>query len=128
VDVGRLWGTLAVTVVAFHLAFIVFVVFGGLLLARWRRAPWIHLPAAVWGTVVELTGGVCPLTPLENRLREAAGSAAYPGSFIEHYLLDLVYPSGLTPKIQLGLGIAVVLVNVATYAWAWRRRGRADSP
>lgn len=123
-DVSRLYGTLAVMVVVFHLAFIVFVTFGGLLAVRWRRAPWLHLPAAFWGTMVELTGGVCPLTPLENRLREAAGSGAYPGSFIEHYLLAIVYPSGLTPRIQWGLGIAVALLNVATYAWVWRRRSR----
>lgn len=126
-DTNRLFGTLAVLVVLFHVAFILFVMFGGLLAVRWRRAPWLHLPAAVWGTMVELTGGVCPLTPLENRLREAAGSGTYPGSFIEHYLLGIVYPPGLTPQIQWGLGIAVAVLNVATYVWVWRRRARRRS-
>ncbi len=117
-----IYGTLAVLVVLFHFAFILFVMFGGLLWLRWRRAPWVHLPAAVWGAGIELAGGVCPLTPLEHRLRAMAGGAAYPGGFIEHYLVRIVYPPGLTPTIQWALGIGAIVLNVAIYAWVRRRR------
>ena len=85
----------------------------------------MHLPAAAWGVYIELSGGLCPLTPLENRLRIAAGEAGYAGGFIEHYLIPLIYPAGLTPAIQLWLGAIVVLVNAAVYAWLvgrWRRK------
>lgn len=114
-------GTLAVFVVLFHFAFILFVMFGGLLALRWRWAPLAHFPAAVWGAWVELTGRVCPLTPLENDLRRAAGGSEYPGSFIEHYVLRIVYPPGLTHDVQLILGLGAVLLNVAIYAWVVRR-------
>lgn len=127
-DVTSLYGTLAVLVVLGHLAFIVFVMLGGLLALRWRWMPWLHLPAAVWGAAVELTGGVCPLTPLENRLRRAAGGTEYLGSFIEHYLLRVVYPPGLTTEVQWGLGIGAVLLNAAVYGWVWSRRRRAGTP
>lgn len=108
-------------VVLAHLAFIVFVVLGGLLVIRWPRVAWLHLPAAAWGAVVELTGRVCPLTPLENRLRAAAGSAGYEGGFIEHYLIPLVYPPGLTRTHQIALGALVIIVNLGLYALAIRR-------
>lgn len=105
-----------------HLAFILFVLFGGLLLLRWPRLAWLHLPAVAWGAIVEFFQLICPLTPWENRLRRAAGEAGYPGGFIEHYLIPLIYPAGLTPRIQLGLGALVLLVNGAVYAWLlWRR-------
>ena len=81
----------------------------------------MHLPAAVWGAWIELSGGICPLTPLENRLRRAAGGTEYLGGFIEHYVLRIVYPPGLTPEIQMGLGIGAVLLNVGIYAWVIRR-------
>lgn len=126
-DVTSLYGTLAVLVVFGHLAFIVYVMFGGLLALRWRWMPWLHLPAAIWGAVVELTGGVCPLTPLENRLRRASGGTEYLGSFIEHHLLRIVYPPGLTTAVQWGLGIGAVLLNVAVYGWVWSRRRRAGT-
>jgi hypothetical protein len=112
---------MAVLVVLFHFAFILFVMFGGLLALRWRWAPAAHLPAAVWGAWVELTGRVCPLTPLENQLRRAAGGTGYPGSFIEHYVLRIVYPPGLTRDAQLVLGVGAVLLNVVLYAWVLRR-------
>ena len=111
-------------VLLLHLGFILFVLLGGLLVLRWRWAPLLHLPAAAWGVYVELSGGLCPLTPLENRLRIAAGEAGYTGGFIEHYLLALIYPAGLTHEIQYVLAAIVVGVNGLAYAWVWRRRGR----
>ncbi len=111
-------------VLLLHLAFIVFVVAGGLLALRWRWAPLLHLPAAAWGAFVELSGRICPLTPLENALRLQAGQAGYEGSFIEHYLLALIYPAGLTHGIQFVLAALVLGVNIAVYAWVWRRRRR----
>ena len=109
-------------VVLVHLAFVLFVVLGGLLALRWRWMPWLHLPAAIWGAAVELFGWYCPLTPLENSLRRAGGAAGYEGGFVERYLLPLLYPGDLTREIQLVLGALVVLVNVAIYLVVWRRR------
>jgi hypothetical protein len=106
---------LADSVLVLHLLFIGFVVFGGLLALR---SPWIvlaHLPAACWGAFIELTGGLCPLTWLEVEFRRSAGDAGYSGSFIEHYLLPVIYPAGLTRDIQFGLAGFVILVNVAIY-------------
>ncbi|UDM50573.1 DUF2784 domain-containing protein [Cupriavidus sp. MP-37] len=113
---------LADLVVIAHALFIVFVVAGGLLVLRWPRAAWVHLPAAVWGVLIEWAGWICPLTPLENTLRRAAGQAGYSGGFVERYLLPLIYPAGLTPAVQLWLGMVVLVVNVAIYALWWRRR------
>ena len=104
-----------------HLAFIVFVLAGGLLVLHRRIWTAVHLPAVAWGAFAELTGTVCPLTPLENSLRRAAGSTGYEGSFIEHYLVPLIYPAALTPRVQLVLGVVVLLVNAPVYALAWRR-------
>ena len=109
------------TVLVVHLAFIVFVVFGGLLALRWRWMPWVHLPAAVYGAAIEFIGWTCPLTPLENHLRERAGQDGYPGGFVEHYLLAVIYPAGLTESVQIALGTAVIVVNVVIYAVVWRR-------
>lgn len=113
---------LADLVVIVHGLFIVFVVAGGLLVLRWPRVAWLHLPAAVWGVLIEWSGWICPLTPLENLLRRAAGQAGYSGGFVERYLLPLIYPAGLTPAVQLWLGLVVLAVNVAIYALWWRRR------
>ncbi len=117
---------LADTVVVIHGAFVLFVVLGGLLALRWRRLVLVHLPAAAWGAVVEFTGWVCPLTPLENRLRRLGGAEGYTGGCIEHYLVPLIYPAGLTPGRQFVLGFVVVGVNVVVYGAIWRRwrRGR----
>jgi len=115
-------GWLADLVVVAHFLFIAFVVAGALLLFRWPRVAWLHLPAAAWGVVVEWTGWICPLTPLENSLRRAAGEAGYGGGFVERYLLPVIYPAGLTPAIQLWLGVIVLVLNVAIYAVWWRRR------
>lgn len=113
-------------VLLLHLAFVVFVVAGGLLVLKWPRIAWVHLPAAAWGAVVEFTGWICPLTPLENTLRAMAGASAYDSDFITHYILPLLYPAQLTSDIQLILGIAVLGVNVALYSWLWRRRRDND--
>ena len=115
---------LADLVLILHLGFISFVVLGGLLALRWRWGPLVHLPAALWGTIIELTGHVCPLTPLENSLRRAGGEPGYSGSFIEQYLLPVVYPSGLSRSLQLTLAGLVVAVNVIVYAIVWRQRQR----
>jgi hypothetical protein len=104
-----------------HAAFVVFVVLGGLLAWRWRRAALLHLPAAAWGAWIEFSGGICPLTPLENRLRHAAGQAGYDGGFVEHYLLALIYPEGLTREVQIALGVAVIVINAAVYGVLVRR-------
>ncbi len=110
-----------------HLAFIAFVVLGGGL-AIWRRwVPFVHLPAAFWGAFVELDNRVCPLTIWENGLRHLAGDAGYATSFVDHYLLPVIYPAGLTRGLQLGLATLVVLSNVAMYAWVWYRRRAAKA-
>ena len=115
---------IADAVVLLHLAFIVFVAVGGLLVLRWPKLAWVHLPAAVWGVLVELTGWICPLTPLENRLRVAAGGAAYSGGFIERYIVPIVYPPGLTDSLQVGLGCAVIALNFMVYGLVFRHRSR----
>lgn len=99
-----------------HLAFIVFVALGGLLVAWRPRLAWLHLPAAAWGAWIEAAGATCPLTPWENRLRRAAGESGYPGGFVEHYLIPLVYPPGLDSVQQRWLALGVVLLNLAVYA------------
>lgn len=117
-----MYGNLATLVALGHFAYIVFVMFGGLLALRWPRAAWLQLPCFFWGGYVELSGRICPLTPLENRLRRAAGESPYAGSFIEHYILPVMYPQGLTRSVQLALGVGLVVLNVAIYAWVIRRR------
>lgn len=109
-------------VLLLHLGFIAFAGLGGLL-AAWRR--WLaalHLPAAAWGVYVELSGRICPLTPLENELRIKAGGAGYSGSFIEHYLLGVVYPPELTRELQFLLAGLLLLINAAVYGWLLCRR------
>lgn len=117
-----LYAWLATAVVALHLAFVVFVVAGGLLVRRWPRLAWLHLPCAAWGIYVELAGKICPLTPLENSLRRRAGEAGYAEGFLEHYLVAIVYPSGLTPTLQWLLAGLAIGANLAVYAWILRRR------
>jgi hypothetical protein len=104
-----------------HLAFVAFVVLGGLLLLRWRRLIWLHLPAAIWGVAIMFGGWICPLTPLENRLRRMAGEAGLEGGFIEHYLLPVIYPSGLTHEVQVALGLFALILNLLIYCLVWRR-------
>ncbi len=116
-----LYRLLANAVVVFHALFIVFILFGGLLAWRWRWVALVHVPAAIWGVLIEYRGWICPLTPLENSLRVKAGQAGYSGGFVEHYLLPAIYPSGLTPRMQAGLGTLVLAVNVVAYTIFVRR-------
>ncbi len=109
-------------VLLIHLAFILFAVCGAALAFRWRWIPYVHLPAAAWAFFVEATGRICPLTYLENRLREQAGQSGYADGFIEHYLLPIIYPAGLTHSIQIWLAVFVVAINASIYARLVRRR------
>ena len=125
---------LATLVVVVHMAFVAFVVAGGVLALRWPRVAWVHLPAALWGALIALAGFICPLTPLENWLRARGGAAAYDTGFLEHYLLPILYPASLTRGVQIATGVFVAGVNVLVY---WRvslrsrragRRGRRAPP
>ena len=109
-------------VLAAHLAFVLFVVCGGLLVLKRPRVAWLHLPAVAWAAFIEFSGWICPLTPLEVALRRGAGEAGYGGDFIEHYLVSLIYPAGLTRDLQMLIGALVLLVNAAIYWSLWRRR------
>lgn len=115
---------LAGTIVLLHLVFVAFAVLGALLALRWRWIPWLHLPAAAWAAFIELSGGICPLTPIENDLRARAGLDYYSGDFVARYLIPVLYPEGLTRAAQTTIGAAVVVVNVGLYAWLIRRRFR----
>jgi Protein of Unknown function (DUF2784) len=115
---------LADLVVVLHFLFVLFVVFGGLLVLRWPRVAYVHLPVAAYGALIELVGWVCPLTPLEKRLRERAGLEGYQGGFVEHYILPVLYPSGLSRGVQLVLGALVIGINVAIYGVIVSRRRR----
>ena len=114
--------------VVLHLVFIAFVLLGALLVLRWPWLAVLHVPAFLWGAWIEFFSGICPLTPLEQRLRVAAGEAGYSGGFVEHYLLPLIYPSGLTPGVQALFAAVVAGVNFAVYARLWRRRHPGARP
>lgn len=125
---------LADLVVIIHALFIVFSVLGALLVIRWPRVAWLHLPAAAWAVIVQVVaGGVCPLTPLENRFRVLGGQAGYGPSFIDHYLTSLIYVDHPPPWLHMALGIGVLIVNVSAYGWVIarmirrRRARRADA-
>jgi hypothetical protein len=112
-------------VLLLHLLFIAFALLGGLLVLRWRWLIWLHLPAVFWAVMVEALQLLCPLTTVENHLRHAAGQAGYSTGLIEHYLLPIIYPAGLTPSIQLWLATLVLSLNLLTYGlllWRWRRK------
>ena len=123
-----LYRILADAVVVLHFAFVLFVVLGGLFALRWPRAAWYHLPAAVWGAGIEFLGGICPLTPLEIRLRRLGGEAGYSGGFVEHYILPVLYPQALTRDVQYILGGIVIALNLFIYGIVWRRLRRRRSP
>src|SRR5688500_11381145 len=112
-------------VVILHLAFVLFVAFGAFLALKWRRVLWIQVPAALWGAAIELSGGICPLTPLENNLRSLGGQAGYTGGFLDHYLLPMLYPAALTRSTQFFLAAIVVSVNGLIYWVVARRTGPA---
>jgi hypothetical protein len=113
---------LADAVVLLHAAFVLFVVFGGLAVLYRRRFVYLHLPAAVWGVLIEVKGWICPLTYLENHLRGQAGEGGYPGGFVEHYVIPVLYPAALTRDLQYLLAAFVVVANVVVYAWVVYRK------
>lgn len=113
---------LADLTVALHAAFLLFVVGGVVLVARWPKLLVVHVLCVAWGAYTEFTFTVCPLTPLENHFRRLAGESGYAGGFIEHYVIPVIYPRGLTPGIQLGLGFLAIGINLVGYAVLWRRR------
>jgi hypothetical protein len=117
-----LYGILAGVIIVAHFLFIAFVATGGLFVLRWPRLAWVHLPAVVWGVVVELTGWICPLTPLENYLRRLGGSSSYSGDFIEQYLIPVIYPANLTAATQYILGGLVIVVNLILYFLVIRKQ------
>jgi hypothetical protein len=120
-----IYRALADLVLAVHLAFVVFVVLGGLLVLKWPRLAWLHVPTAVWGVLIEYTGWICPLTPLENSLRARGGEAGYSGGFIEHYVQPVLYPAGLTRGTQIVLGSLALLVNLTAYGVVVARKSRS---
>lgn len=116
---------MAEVVVLLHFAFVLFVACGGLLALWWPRVIWLHAPAVAWGVLIEFAGWVCPLTPLENRLRRAQGEAGYEGDFIAHYILPVLYPDGLTRQHQLLLGGLALSFNLAIYVLILARHRRS---
>jgi hypothetical protein len=123
-----IYRALADLILALHLVFVLFVVLGELLVLRWPRAAWLHVPAAIWGVLIEFTGWICPLTPLENSLRTRGGEAGYNGGFIEHYVQPLLYPAGLTRSTQVVLGSLVLVLNLTAYGIALSRMRRHELP
>ena len=113
---------LADLILTLHLAFVLFVILGGLLALRWPRVARVHVPVALYGALIEFVGFGCPLTPLENAMRRRGGGAAYQGDFIDHYVTATIYPHGLTRNAQFALGAAVLVLNAAIYTVWWRRR------
>lgn len=119
-----LYRAAADAVLVLHFAFVLFILLGGLLVLRRPKLAWLHAPAVAWAAFVEFSGRICPLTPLENALRQASGDAGYVGDFLEHYIVIVLYPEALTRNLQVLFGAAVLLVNVALYGavyWWWRR-------
>jgi hypothetical protein len=117
---------LADLVLILHAGFVAFVMLGALLVLRWPRLAWVHVPVVLWGAGIEFLGGICPLTPLENHWRRLAGEQGYPGGFVEHYVVSVLYPDGLTQRVQLVLGVIVLAVNVAIYARLLAKTKRPD--
>ena len=120
-----IYRALADVILVAHLAFVLFVVFGGLLVLRWPRLAWLHLPAAIWGVLIEYSGWICPLTPLENSFRARGGEAGYSGGFIQHYMQPVLYPSGLTRSTQIVLGSLLLILNLTAYGIALSRTKQA---
>jgi hypothetical protein len=122
-----LYRVFADLIVLVHLAFVLFAVLGGLLVLRWKRCAWLHVPTVLWAALIEFAGWVCPLTPLENWLRERGGVTAYQSGFVEHYILPLLYPAVLTRRLQIVLGLFVLGINVGIYGWVLYRALKAKS-
>jgi hypothetical protein len=112
---------LADLIVFIHFSFILFVIFGGFLVLKWRKLIWFHLPAVTWGALIEFAGWICPLTSVETQLRSASGGG-YTSGFIEHYIIPIIYPSALTREIQVSLGLAVILLNLFVYRKLFLKR------
>jgi len=112
------------SVAVLHFMFILFVVFGGFLAIRWHKVSWFHIPMAVWGALIEFAGWICPLTPLENKLRRASGDSGFAAGFIEEYILPVIYPAGMTRGVQIALGSAVIIINIFIYGYLLSRRSR----
>jgi len=108
-------------VIIIHALFILFAVLGGLSLIARRYLIVVHLPAAIWASLMGFMGWTCPLTPLENYLRNAAGTEGYTGGFVEHYLMPVIYPIGITVNIQIILGIFVVVLNICIYIFVYHK-------
>ena len=121
-QVTMIYRLLADLVMLLHFGFILFAVLGALLLIRWPRLIWLHLPTAIWAMAIEFYGGICPLTPLENYLHKLGGEAGYGESFIEHYIAPIIYPGEITTTIKIMLGLGVLIINVCLYAWVFKRR------
>ena len=119
---------LADMVVLVHFAFVLFVILGGFLVACRRHVMPIHLGAAIWAALIEFSGWICPLTPLENQLRTKSGSAGYDSDFVAHYILPILYPEGLTRETQITLGAMVIVINLGVYAWILRHKTGRDAP
>ena len=117
---------LAALTVLVHVLFVAFATLGGLLALKWPRVAWLHLPAAGWAVVVELSGGICPLTPLEQLLRQRAGLPGYSGDFVGNYIFPVLYPEGLAREAQVVLGVMVAAINLAAYGWVYRRRHASE--
>jgi hypothetical protein len=117
-----IYRALADLVLVVHFAFVLFVVFGGLLVLRWPRVALLHIPAAIWGVLIEYSGWICPLTPLENSFRRAGGEAGYSGGFIQHYIQPVLYPAGLTRSTQIVLGSLALVVNLTAYGVVMARK------
>jgi hypothetical protein len=117
-----MWSALADAIVLLHVLFVAFVVAGGVLVLHRRRVAWLHLPAVAWGVFIEFSGGICPLTPLENELRRRGGGVTYEASCVEHYVIPVLYPSALTREVQWLIGVAVIVINVAVYTFVFVRR------
>ena len=108
-------------IVLVHLAFVLFAVLGGFLVLRWKRCAWLHVPTVLWAALIEFAGWICPLTPLENWLRERGGVTVYRSGFVEHYILPLLYPAVLTRRLQIVLGLFVLVINLGIYGWVLYR-------
>ncbi|NOR05364.1 MAG: DUF2784 family protein [Deltaproteobacteria bacterium] len=114
-------------VVMVHVAFVLFSVLGGFLVLRWKLCAWIHIPAVMWAALIEFCGWVCPLTPLENWLREKGGGSSYGSGFIEHYIIPVLYPASLTQNMQIILGVFVLGINLVIYGWILHRTMKAGT-
>ena len=120
-DASINWSAIAAdAIVLLHFAFVLFVLLGGVLLLWWRKLVWVHLPAVIWGVVIEFAGWICPLTPYENSLREQAGLEMYDGDFVMRYIMPVLYPEDLTRPVQIVLGLVVLIINIICYYYVFR--------